>query len=504
MPDDQIRSLLRTLEDDRTPDPAFADALYRQLSLVADDRRRSRAPFVLLAAALLAILATGLALGSGLLRLPVTVDASGSPLPSTSGVAVASPSVTATASQDAAPSASAEPSVTPDPTDVPDSVLFAEADGLRIRSQPSESGEVLATIRRGQLMGATGERADVDGTSWYQVRIGPGDLEGWVSAGPGDGWLRLVGDGAVTFACGGCGEGSTVVSVTPFGDADITPIGSADLVEWAWSPDGTRLVATRSGTTLPSRLVLLDGEGAELADLGVGVAPAWSPDGASLAWIGDEGLVVTDEELAPAPVDLGGLSNGAPFWSPDGTRFAVVASDDPGAIDAPASLHVVPVTGGEPRRLTAPGYLNGITWSPDGSTLGYATVDLSGESPSRAFVVPADGGEPQALLDGAAVLSPPVWSPAGDAIALVTPDGLALAAGDGTDPRILVPTEEQEIIGEVSWSPSGRWLLYSIGTGREPTLWIVPADGSAAPAMISPDGAGAQQADWQPVLLPLR
>ena len=52
MHDDQIRGLLRTLEDDRTPDPDFADALYRRLHMVAGARQPSRAPFVLLAAAL--------------------------------------------------------------------------------------------------------------------------------------------------------------------------------------------------------------------------------------------------------------------------------------------------------------------------------------------------------------------------------------------------------------------------------------------------------------------
>jgi TolB protein len=275
-------------------------------------------------------------------------------------------------------------------------------------------------------------------------------------------------------------------------------------MEWAWSPEGTRLVASRGGTTLPSHIVLMDADGTELADLGVGAGPAWSPDGARLAWLGEDGLVVTDDELVPATIDLGGQSNGAPFWSPDGTRFAVVAADDPGAIDAPASVYVVPVEGGEPVRLTEPGYVNGLTWSPDGSTIGFATVDLSGVSPSRAFVVRADGGEPQALLDGGAVLSPPLWSPAGDLLAFVTPDGIALAAGDGTEPEILVPAGSGETIAELSWSPSGRWLLYSVGTGREPTLWIVPVDGSVPPAAISPDGAGAQQADWQPLLVPLR
>jgi TolB protein len=257
-------------------------------------------------------------------------------------------------------------------------------------------------------------------------------------------------------------------------------------------------------TTLPSRIVVLDGDGNELADLGIGASPTWSPDGARLAWIGDGGLAVSDEELTPTTVDIGGLSTGTPLWSPNGTRFAMVASDDPGAIDAPVSLYVVPVTGGEPERLTEPGYLNGITWSPDGSTIGYTTVDLSGASPTRAFMLSADGGEPQALLDGAAVLSPPIWSPAGDVVALVTPEGIGLAAGDGTDLNLLVPTESEQFIGEVIWSPSGDWLLYSLSTGREPTLWIVPADGSAPPAVISPNGAGAQQADWQPILRPLR
>ena len=500
MHDDQIRSLLRTLEDDRTPDPAFADALYRRLHMVADDRRRSRTPFLLLAAALLTIVAAGIALGSGLLRLPETVDASGTPQPSTSGVAVASPSASVAVSDRPAPSTEPNEAVPPG------SVLFAAADGLRLRSEPAESAEAVATVRSGQLMAATGARQTGDGMDWYEIRIGPGDLSGWVAAGPDDAWLRLVDDGAVTFACTGCGEGTTLVSVTPFGDADITTVGSAEeFVDWSWSPDGTRLVAARSGTTIPSRIVLLDEAGAELADLGSGAAPAWSPDGERLSWLGEGGLVVTDAELSPSPLDLGDLSTGMPVWSPDGTRIGVTASTaDAGVIDPTVAIYLVPVGGGQPVALTDPGYVNGLTWSPDGSTIGYTTVDLSGVDPTRAFVVAADGGEPRALLDGAAAYTPPVWSPGGDVVAVATPEGLALAAGDAGGFAILVPTEADEFIGEVSWSPSGSWLLYTVSTGTEPSLWIVPVDGSAPPARISPDGAGAQQADWQPVLRPLR
>jgi Tol biopolymer transport system component len=500
MHDDQIRGLLRTLEDDRTPDPAFSDALYRRLHMVAEARPPSRAPFVLMAAALVTIVAAALAVGSGVLRLPDTVDASASPMPTTSPLAVASPSASGASD---APSPSAQPSMAPDATDAPDTVMFAEADGLRIRSRPSESGEIVATIRRGQLMGGTGERADVDGVSWYQVRIGPGDLQGWVSTGPEGTWLRLVQDGLVTFTCGLCGDAPAVVSVMPFGDSSITTMGPAqELSEYRWSPDGSRMVASRGGTTLPYRIVVFDAQGNELDELGIGAAPTWSPDGSRLAWLGADGITVTDENLEPTSIDIGGLSSGAPFWSPDGTRFAVIANENPGAIDPPVSLFIVPVTGGEAQRLTAPSTINGVTWAPDSSMLGFSVVDLSGEAPSQAYVIPAAGGDPEPVFGGGAVLTPPIWSPDGTRLAAITPDGVVTAAGDA-EAVVLVPAEPGETIGELRWSPSGRWLLYSVSTGREPALFIVRSDGSEAPRAISPEGAGGQQAEWQPVLAPL-
>ncbi len=163
-------------------------------------------------------------------------------------------------------------------------------------------------------MGTTGGRTTVDGIDWYEVRIGPGDLAGWVAGGPDDDWLRLVDDGAVTFRCDGCGDVASLVSVTPLGDASISTLGDAhQVVEWRWSPDGTRLAAARGGTTLPYRVVLLDETGGELADLGIGATPTWSPDGTRLAWSGEDGLVVTDGNLIPTTLELGGLAYGTPY-----------------------------------------------------------------------------------------------------------------------------------------------------------------------------------------------
>ncbi len=117
--------------------------------------------------------------------------------------------------------------------------------------------------------------------------------------------------------------------------------------------------------------------------------------------------------------------------------------------------------------------------------------------------MPVGGGEPEPLLGGGAAQTP-IWSPDGARLAIITPDGLLIADGDGMEPDVLVPSESGLTIGEVAWSPSGSWLLYFTSTGGEPTMWIVAADGSGAPRAISPAGAAAQQADWPPVADALR
>jgi dipeptidyl aminopeptidase/acylaminoacyl peptidase len=496
MHDDQIRGLLRALEGEREPNPAFADALYGRLAAASRRQPRSATRWILLAAALVGLMVAGLALGSRLLP-PVVVDASATPTQS-AAASIPDPSGSH------APSPSTAPSATPATAGIEGRVLAAAADGLRLRSEASTSAEQVAQVNAGQRMGVVSGPVGADGMDWYEVRIGPGETTGWVAAGPGGDWLRLVEDGAVTFRCDGCGDISAVVSVTPFGDANITTVGpSTEIVEWTWSPDGTRLAITESGSTATWRLVVRDPDGVELADLGTGVAAAWSQDGTRLAWVGDGGLSVSDASLNPAKIDIGGLRVGRVAWSPDGSQLGFSASGGESVIDPPASIYVVRLDGGPPAPVTEPGYPTGIAWAPDGSALIVVLVDLSGESPSRAFLVPREGGEPARFLDGAPAFSFPAWSPDGTRVAMSTTEGILVAAGDGTGAQLLIPAEPDVLIAEVHWSPSGAWLLYTTSTGREPTMWLVAVDGSDAPRQISPDGAGAMDADWQPLLVPL-
>lgn len=159
MLDDQLRRLLRTLDDRSDPDPAFADALFERLSLVAHNERRSRGVMVLLAAALLtATLAAGAALGSGLIPVPWTSDRDDDP------VAQGTPTPSPVASE------SARPSGTPAPSAIPaDSVVRTTVDGLQLRESFSTRATSLGTLPNGSIGLVVGGPRVAEGMPWYLV-----------------------------------------------------------------------------------------------------------------------------------------------------------------------------------------------------------------------------------------------------------------------------------------------------------------------------------------------
>ena len=102
----------------------------------------------------------------------------------------------------------------------------------------------------------------------------------------------------------------------------------------------------------------------------------------------------------------------APAWSPDGTRIAYahvqLDPDAPGAY--PTGLYVLDLGSGA-RTLVAEGNVSNPDWSPDGEWLAFDAGDV--------FVARADGRERRRVTDfGSAFF--PAWSPDGSRIAFDT------------------------------------------------------------------------------------
>jgi len=168
---------------------------------------------------------------------------------------------------------------------------------------------------------------------------------------------------------------------------------------WAWSPDGTRIafgaargalhtVDVRSGER--SLLVRLPSEDLPSID-----EILWSPDGAHIAVVNalDEGgrLYIMDADGSNVRVLDDDYDPLGVAWSPDGTRLAFAEGSEP---DGEVRLWIVAMDGAAPAQIgRVPfagctfNYECGLTWSPDGTRIGFGKV----EGKDSAFDADAPG-----------------------------------------------------------------------------------------------------------------
>jgi Tol biopolymer transport system component len=240
--------------------------------------------------------------------------------------------------------------------------------------------------------------------------------------------------------------------------------GSGRLDAPTWSPDGTKLaVAHGVFLAFASRQVpvaVMNADGTGLRDLpssytcvGGSQAPsfAWSPDGQKIAYndCGPKIRVVNADGSGDRPLTEGT----APAWSPDGTTMAFERN----SLDrSKPAIYLMNADGSNIRELAnlATGsqhYLGPLAWSPDGTRIAFS-FDGSLE------VLNADGSDPHQL--GSAKGDEPTWSPDSSEIAFrATAGGLFVIGANGTDLRRLTTGPD----AHPSWSPDGKTIVFAHG-----------------------------------------
>jgi hypothetical protein len=230
-------------------------------------------------------------------------------------------------------------------------------------------------------------------------------------------------------------------------------------------------------------------------------APAWSPDGASLA-IAMSGSIWTIDRASGVAREItyNRKYHSMPAWSPDG-RWIVYAADDGGAT---IQLEIVNVATGESRALTSDDqiYMD-PAFSPDGSRLAYVATRPTGSF--NVFIRPlkdgqftgdevavtrdSDFGRDRLYFGNMDMHIAPAWLPDGRELLLVSNRNVPLgsgnvlrvpAAANGIDKATTVLTEQTLYRTRPDVSPDGKRFVYSSTRGAADqynNLYVQPTAG---------------------------
>jgi TolB protein len=258
---------------------------------------------------------------------------------------------------------------------------------------------------------------------------------------------------------------------------------------------------TRSGQN--KELAMMDYDGfnqVALTDLrSITLSPVWSPVDSTLAFTsffkGYPYLFriypFNPRRREPELLSAWPGINTAPAWAPDGRTVAITLSKD-----GNPEIYSLRIGSSEFRRLTNNRAIDtDPTWSPTGRELAFSS-DRSG-SP-QIWIMDAEGANPRRLtLSG--FDTQPRWSPRGDTIVFTrrTAGGFDLwaIAPDGGNARPL--TQGQGNNESAAWAPNGRHLAFTSSRGGRQQLYTMLADGSEQQPLTR-DRGEATSPSWSP------
>jgi WD40 repeat protein len=182
----------------------------------------------------------------------------------------------------------------------------------------------------------------------------------------------------------------------------------------AFSPDGKRLIVsyTLTGQTWEVWMVNADGSGPRmLFKEGHPIAGiAWSPDGKSIAFVGDGVEVMSSEGENRRAVGPGFTGGAFPAWSPDSRHIAYTAAES----FSEYKIRIIDVTSDTYRNLLSGDDRSDVlpVWSPDGSWILFLGNWSDERGASEVWIASLDGTVLQQLTsDEQPKRSAPIWLP---------------------------------------------------------------------------------------------